>query len=824
MRLIIQRLVLSFTLFTILLPVVKSQTITIGTGTGATTSQPIGTFYSYSASEMIYLSSEIGNTVNITGIAFDKASGASTENVNNVSIYMKKTSASNYGTGVTKFTTSTEGYTKVWEGSFPNQGNGWQGVTLSTPFKYDDLTKNLAILIVNNSGAAIASGRPQYRYTTTSPNKQNGNFGDLSNTVPWSASSQLTPVWERANVRFNTSAITGCINPSSLSAKDITSTTATITWKGDAANTPAGYDWEIRVNGEGGSGYFGLVKYGNTTGSTEFASVSELTGGSAYKLYVRAKCSNGNTSVWTGPYDFSTACDVMNLPFVEGFNSNIRPSCWTQNFVAGPLNVDFTYPGTGSYPYATVISFEGSNMVSFSASTIEAGTQMRLVSPPIATSGVNSIDVEFEWYQINVLENYPDKMNLQYSLDGTNWMEVPNSTMSRSAADGEGWKHKTVTLPAAAANQPKVYVGFLFTSASGFNCHLDDIRIKATGVSCAAPPTVNIGNISSTGVTISWTAPPVAPANGYEWKIVDINAGPGGEAIQTGKTNNLSAVVTGLSTSSKSYSVFVRSICETANSTWSNAATFSTLCSAFPLPFKEEFTGQASVFPPTCWTRSDNNFVRGSDAGAFGVGTGAAIFNNFVSPFGNYDLVLPVTEPTTDGYHLLFNHAYAPYALGDYKDGLIISYSTDGGLTYNILSGFTGNLLQSLITAPATSDAFIPDSYQWGIKSIPLPPGTNRIKFTVSNGGGNNLFIDNVQIKIPDTRISISPNPTTGIAIIRGIDMENATFVLRDILGRTLMTVKNRSVINISGLPAAVYVATIYMPGGKYTQKIVKLK
>jgi hypothetical protein len=200
------------------------------------------------------------------------------------------------------------------------------------------------------------------------------------------------------------------------------------------------------------------------------------------------------------------------------------------------------------------------------------------------------------------------------------------------------------------------------------------------------------------------------------------------------------------------------------------------------------------------------------------------LFNNFLAAHGSYDITLPVTAATTAGYQLLFNYAYAAYALGDYQDGLIIYYSTDGGLTYTQLVSYTGGKDGSLTTARERSYFFIPNSGEWGIKYVSLPAGTNRIKFTNVCNGGNNLFIDNVEIKIPGDKITLSPNPANNFIIVRGIDMTDATLIVRDISGRTVMSVKGRSVIDISRLPSAIYAVSVYSASGRFTQKLVVIK
>ncbi len=97
--------------------------VVVGTGTGSGTSTPISTFYEYSASEAVYLGSELGNAGNITAIAYDKASGSSTATIPAVTIYMKLTNVTTVGSGA--YTTSLNGYTQVWSGTFPNSASGW---------------------------------------------------------------------------------------------------------------------------------------------------------------------------------------------------------------------------------------------------------------------------------------------------------------------------------------------------------------------------------------------------------------------------------------------------------------------------------------------------------------------------------------------------------------------------------------------------------------------------------------------------------------------------------------------------------------------------
>jgi len=174
-------------------------TVTIGTGTGNSTSQPIYTFANYSATESIYKASEFGGqTGNITAIAYDKVSGASTQTIPNVTIYMKLVADTT--TGSANRSISLSGYTQVWNGTFPNGGSGWQEVTLNTPFNFSATSQSLSVLVVNNSGTIISSGRPSFRYTTVSSTKKSANYSN--DAASWNDTKTLSAVWERPNAKF----------------------------------------------------------------------------------------------------------------------------------------------------------------------------------------------------------------------------------------------------------------------------------------------------------------------------------------------------------------------------------------------------------------------------------------------------------------------------------------------------------------------------------------------------------------------------------------------------------------------------------------------
>ncbi|MEJ5245484.1 MAG: right-handed parallel beta-helix repeat-containing protein [Bacteroidota bacterium] len=164
--------------------------ITIGTGTSGQ-SYPLDRYYNMSASEAIYLASEIGMPATITSIAYNKVSGTDVNPIGPVSIFMKHTTDNSLATGTYDTTT----FTRVYHGSFPNNAtSGWMQVNLSTPFAYNG-TNNLAVLVVKHYQDWI-SAYPNYAYTTVTPNRHRAARDDNNMPTSLTASSSLP------NVRF----------------------------------------------------------------------------------------------------------------------------------------------------------------------------------------------------------------------------------------------------------------------------------------------------------------------------------------------------------------------------------------------------------------------------------------------------------------------------------------------------------------------------------------------------------------------------------------------------------------------------------------------
>lgn len=99
---------------------------------------------------------------------------------------------------------------------------------------------------------------------------------------------------------------------------------------------------------------------------------------------------------------------------------------------------------------------------------------------------------------------------------------------------------------------------------------------------------------------------------------------------------------------------------------------------------------------------------------------------------------------------LQFDHAHRARNGG--IDTMSVFYSTDNGVTLQLLQTFTGSVVPgpgtlSTVSSTITPGKFIPNNAaQWKHEQVALPAGTNAVVFVFYTGGGDELYMDNIRI------------------------------------------------------------------------------
>lgn len=271
----------------------------------------------------------------------------------------------------------------------------------------------------------------------------------------------------------------------------------------------------------------------------------------------------------------TTYCNAVAMPLIEGFNATTIPSCWTQTTITtGSPAPSLTFVSNESNP--TVLPSECSHFANFNSFTAETGTDIRLVSPPINTSGKSNLKVGFDWYECDLQSTKVDEgVTVQYSLNGGGvWTPVTFYQRYKIAPDG--WSTKICNMPAAIDNQSSILIGLLFHSQFGADCNLDNFSLTT----CVAPSTVTCSSVTFSTATISWTASVSAPSNGYQYEVRTSGcAGSGATGLVLSGTTIAGDVndnLTGL-TPNTTYYVYVRSDCGSSDySAWTSTYSFTT--------------------------------------------------------------------------------------------------------------------------------------------------------------------------------------------------------------------------------------------------------
>src|SRR5690625_5186869 len=86
-------------------------------------------------------------------------------------------------------------------------------------------------------------------------------------------------------------------------------------------------------------------------------------------------------------------------------------------------------------------------MLIFKSGSAQPNVRQRLQSPAISTLENNDIIVEFMFYHSNANPTIQDRLQVQYSLDGTDWIDVGEEIIRANHPAYEGWYLKSIALP-----------------------------------------------------------------------------------------------------------------------------------------------------------------------------------------------------------------------------------------------------------------------------------------------------------------------------------------------------------------------------------------
>lgn len=189
-----------------------------------------------------------------------------------------------------------------------------------------------------------------------------------------------------------------------------------------------------------------------------------------------------------------------------------------------------------------------------------------------------------------------------------------------------------------------------------------------------------------------------------------------------------------------------------------------------------------------------------------------------------------------------FDYAFAKKNNAN-TDKLIVQVSNDCGKTWVTKRSLTNT---QLVTAPNTSGNFIPTATEWKTSTINSSSllgylnSSFRIKFVFQSGGGNNLYIDNINIDGPVSieennlieEVNLYPNPATkevNLSFVTLENDENFNITVYDVVGKEiqhihkgmLLSGTHRFLIDTDSYEAGIYFVSLNNGVRQSLQKLI---
>lgn len=363
---------------------------------------------------------------------------------------------------------------------------------------------------------------------------QSGNF-----TIPVS-----TPIGDyriRVRSRYSTTAFTACdqqswgsavdftlrvvaapscLPPTTLAANNITSVSADLSWT--ANNTGNSFDIEYGPQG---------FTQGSGTIVADIANpytLQGLTPTTTYSYFVKQNCSPTSSSLWAGPFTFTTACATFAAPFLEEFSNGALPNCWTNTSDGTGTNALWRF-GSGA-GYGTTNNGKAAGTYAWvDASSPYANIHnVTLTSPMIDISTLTTPYLEFEWFKNNndpSAANYDqNKLTVEVN-DGSGWTTVFSDTSNAPV-----WRNVANIINTTANTIQVRFVVDKDLYGNGYfydDILLDNVSISEAPLSCSGTPSagtvtasvdticggisfdLNGTAINALGITYQWQSQPL---------------------------------------------------------------------------------------------------------------------------------------------------------------------------------------------------------------------------------------------------------------------------------------------------------------------------
>ncbi len=445
--------------------------------------------------------------------------------------------------------------------------------------------------------------------------------------------------------------IPNCPAPSNLTATNVLTSQASITWVVNGNSTQS----QIEYGPDGFTHGSGTLISGISSSNYDLNNLIPQTN---YDIYIRSICNSSDTSSWSTPLSLSTLCaTITGLPYVENFDQYSTgiyayPGCWQK------------ISNVANYPYINGTNYSSSGSLNFNASN--AGQYNFAVLPPIDTSiSINSLKISFKLRLNNIVDSI--QFGIMSNPYDTSTFEMITKI---GVIQASNWYDKYITLSNYTGYGK--YLAFKINN-SGVSYsigYIDNINIDYIP-NCPLPIDLQKTGASSNSLTITWNE----VGSTSTW---DIEYGPVGFTHGTGtllqSINSNPFTINGLNAQT-SYQIYVRSYCGSEYSEWCTPIVANTSCGIITqLPWYDSFDyyGYGTNVTPACWS-----YLTSSANGVY-------ISTTYSSPPG----ALCISIPPSGGY----NFVISPEISNLFPmSSLRVEFKARGSLTDTIYIGVMSN-------------------------------------------------------------------------------------------------------------------------------------
>lgn len=736
--------------------------------------------------------------------------------------------SANGDTGTLSFTTATAAYNLY----LLTTGGGGSGV-LSAVVNFSDGTNqsftNLAVSDWYNGTGFAIQGIGRVKIDTDVVDAASGtnprmyqipmaiNAASQSKTITSVALTKTSGSGLLSVFAISADKYSSCVAPTAITASAITATSATVSWTAPST-PPSSYD-VYYTSATVAPSSTATPSVAGVTGIT--TPINALVSNTQYYVWVRSKCGS-TTGEWAYGTTFKSACGPATV-LSENFDSYaaaaVLPDCWGRLVTTGTLSINATTPasGTRNVYQTSSTSQVPSTAVLPELSNINAGTHwLKLKARVSAATGTLNVG-----YLTNPTDASTFVLLQALSIANTNYTSTN--------------PEYTVIVPSSVPATARLAIR---NTADGKGYYYDDVVWEAVPA-CFPPTAATTSAITSGSLTVSWTAPASAPANGYEYYYSTTNTAPVATTTPSGNVGAgiLTATISGLAPST-TYYIWVRSSCSaTTKSTWSYVNSSTTLCGSIVPPYTNNFT----TAPGNCWTNGLSGGTPATGPTGTTVYWNSGNFLNAASGAGMkinlYDtgrtgwLKTNVFNLSAGGYKVKFDYGLTNYngtatsAMGS-DDIVQLLVSIDGGTTWTSLQTWNA------ANAPSnTSNTYSFDLVGYNsANTVFALYGTDG---SVNDAPDYDFHVDNFIVETANLstsestavqkKLSIHPNPFKDVIYISE-SKDIKSVMIYDVAGRLVKQVNDgSSEIRVSELKEGMYLVKVnFKDGSQSVAKAIK--